>query len=498
MIRSTDKLIAQHSDLADSLRIRVTDYMPHMPTPKQRAFLSLPNREALYGGAAGGGKSDALLMGALQYVDIPFFKAIIFRRTLTDLRLPGALLDRSAEWLRNTDAVFDSNSWRFPSGAVIQFGYLDNINDKYRYQGAEFQYIAFDELTQFRESDYLYLFSRLRRTRCPDHPRPNSRCPQCIRLRGLDSIPLRLRAATNPGGIGHLWVKRRFNIVHHPHLRHHGRDLYVGQDPSRPHIPAFVEDNPYLDQLEYIESLQELDPITREQLLAGDWSITSEGRFRRHWLCRYTEVGQLFTFDDPKLTHHHSYDRRELTCFFIIDPAASIKEGPGDEERGARKQSWTVFTVWYLTPDSNLILAKAERYREESPYLIERLKDLYDTYDPDFIGLELSPISSHIFSLLKRAGFPMKAFKPKGRDKLTRATSAINRMEAGQIWFPHLSDDNADWLEDFETNVFTWTAHPDEPDDEVDCIAYAGHYVAQRANDSRIIERSVTETPAAY
>ena len=214
----------------------------------------------MYGGAAGGGKSDALLMGALQYVDVPGYAAIIFRRTFADLALPGALMDRAHEWLGPTPARWNERdkTWHFPSGATLTFGYLDTARDKFRYQSAEFQAILFDELTQFPQASYRYLFSRLRR------------------LEGVD-IPLRMRAASNPGGEGHEWVRQRFMIE--------------GPDKGRVFIPAKLSDNPYLDQAEYEASLSELDPITRRQLLDGDWSARAEGDlFRREWFQIVEEV----------------------------------------------------------------------------------------------------------------------------------------------------------------------------------------------------------------
>jgi len=213
----------------------------------------LPHLEALYGGAAGGGKSEALLMAALQYVDVPGYSAILFRRTYTDLSLPNALMDRAHQWLDGTEAKWNERekTWHFPSGATLSFGYLETENDKYRYQSAEFQFIGFNELTQFTESQYRYLFSRLRRLR-------DSR------------VPLRIRAASNPGGVGHEWVKQRF--------------IVEGERYGRPFIPARLEDNPYLDAEEYKKSLANLDPVTREQLLNGDWSARQNGSmFRREW-----------------------------------------------------------------------------------------------------------------------------------------------------------------------------------------------------------------------
>lgn len=207
---------------------------------KQAAFLLLDQLEALYGGAAGGGKSDALLMAALQYVDVPAYRALLVRRTYTDLALPGALMDRAHHWLGRSGARWNAaaKQWRFPSGAILAFGYLDHSRDKYRYQSSEFQFIGFDELTQFHEEDYTYLFSRLRRT-------------EGIR------VPPRMRAASNPGGIGHDWVRRRF--------------LIEGANANRIFLPATLADNPHLDRDEYARSLDRLDPRTRAQLLEGDW-----------------------------------------------------------------------------------------------------------------------------------------------------------------------------------------------------------------------------------
>ena len=232
--------------------VLLNKYIPHYPTPKQTEFLILEASEALYGGAAGGGKSDALLMAALQYVEVPGYAAILFRRTYTDLALPEALMDRANQWLQGTDAhwIDKNKTWIFPSGATLTFGYLDSENDKYRYQSSAYQFIGFDELTQFTKSQYIYLHSRKRR------------------LKG-SKVPVRTRAATNPGGIGHEWVKERFNV------------LGLG---GKPFIPARLRDNPYIDQEEYEKSLNELDYVTRAQLLYGDWVINPESKlFQREW-----------------------------------------------------------------------------------------------------------------------------------------------------------------------------------------------------------------------
>lgn len=225
----------------DLLEPQPSPYWAHEPTVPQTVFLLHECREALFGGAAGGGKSDALLMAALQHVHEPGYAAILFRKTYADLARPGALMDRARSWLQGTDATWNEQkkTWRFPSGATLSFGYCETPADVYAYQGAEFQFVGFDELTQFDERAYLYLFSRLRR------------------LQG-SAVPLRVRAASNPGGQGHNWVRQRF--------------LIEGPSAGRVFVPAKLEDNPHLDREEYAKSLAELDPITRAQLLEGDWS----------------------------------------------------------------------------------------------------------------------------------------------------------------------------------------------------------------------------------
>lgn len=158
------------------------------PHPKQARFLVDPRPEVLFGGSVGGGKSSALLLAALQFVDVPGYAALILRRTYQDLALPDAIMDRAIQWLRPHPAVkwnADTKTFTFPSGATISFGYLQSREDHLRYQGAALQAVLWDELTQFPdERQYRYLFSRLRR------------------LEGF-KVPLRMRAASNPGGPGH-------------------------------------------------------------------------------------------------------------------------------------------------------------------------------------------------------------------------------------------------------------------------------------------------------
>lgn len=288
-------------------------YSPHQPYLKQARFLLDFSKEALYGGAAGGGKSDALLMGALQFVDVPGYAAILFRRSYADLSQPGALMDRAREWFtpykgQGVRWSEIEHKWTFPSGATISFAYIDKQNDHLKYQGSEVHYVGFDELTHFKEKQYRYLFSRLRKK---DDGSPLSR------------VPLRVRGGTNPGGPGHHWVYLRFVKPWEDWMRR--RQQWEALSPEEraalelsppgpmpnPHFhPATIDDNPYLASQDYDESLDLLDGVTKAQLRKGDWQIKPDGRmFKRTWFeivseapsdCRWVRWWDLAaTAEDP-------------------------------------------------------------------------------------------------------------------------------------------------------------------------------------------------------
>ncbi len=265
------------------------------PTAKQAKFLLLLDRlEALFGGAAGGGKSDALLMAAAMFFDVPGYAAIIFRRSFADLTKPKALIARSLEWWSGSKARWDgvNHTWHFPSGATLTFSFLENDRDVFHHQSAEYQFEGFDELTQFTLFQYTYMISRLRR------------------LQAANFIPLRARGATNPptkaNGVVHgEWVKQYFlpwfvcgscgakvqtenlQLEQCPKCGQRGH-VEFNCDPEtreeRIFIPSKLDDNPFLDQEAYIRSLQRLDPVTREQLRNGNWAINPKGnKFERGW-----------------------------------------------------------------------------------------------------------------------------------------------------------------------------------------------------------------------
>ena len=399
----------------EQLVVPWSSFIPVSPTPKQLAFLVLPCQEALYGGSAGGGKSVALLMAALQYVDHPGYSALILRKSYTDLALPGALMDKAGEWLGGTAAQpkDGGKSWEFPSGATLTFGYLETSRDKYRYQSSEFQFIAFDELTQHLESDYRYLFSRLRRL--ADSP-----------------IPIRMRAASNPGGIGHEWVRQRFLVE-------------AGTD--RVFLPASLRDNPHLDQGEYIRSLSELDPVTRRQLLDGDWSARQTGDiFHREWF----EV----------------VDVLPSNCQIVRrwDPAAT-------EAKNGNDPDWTAGALMARSSSGTFYVVDMRRLRG-TPGAVEQLVAQTARLDGKGVAIrmEQEPGSSGVqmidhYRRLVLPGYDFRGVRSTG-SKVQRAGPLSSQAEAGNVKLVRGPWINAflDELEEFPLGVH---------DDQVDAASGA-------------------------
>lgn len=418
---------------ADYLRRTVIDnpYIPWVPNPKQAIFLTEDRQEILYGGAAGGGKSVSLLMAALQFVEAPHYAALLLRRTFADLNLPDALIPLSHRWLQGTSAAWDGqkHQWRFPNGSVLQFGYLETELDKYRYQGAAFAFIGFDELTQFTESQYRYLFSRLRK--------PADR-----------NYPLRMRAASNPGGVGHVWVKKRF--------------VEPGTTAKRMFVRARLEDNPQLDAEEYEASLNELDPITRAQLRSGDWDIIASRVFRRDWF-RYWQRDSSGEF---YLLGTERRPVRVADCQRI-----GAMDVAGTEKQKGNEPDYSVLQIWDLSPTYDMILVEQLRARYETPDVADLVCTAAQRYEPAYTLIEHNGLGLGVVQNARRRGIAVKPVTAK-RDKITRSQTAQIRMEAATVYFPH----RAPWLEEFESELLAFG--PGAPhDDQVDALSHAAEHI---------------------
>ncbi len=349
-------------------------------------------------------------MAALQYVDTSGYAALLLRRTYKALTLPEALLDRSRMWFGGRAKwQADSNAFVYPSGAKVVYGYLEADKDVEQYQSAAFQFIGFDELTQFSEYQYRYMHSRTRR------------------LEG-SNVPIRIRGASNPGSIGHEWVKQRFIIE--------------GKDHGRPFIPATLSDNPHLDRVAYIRSLNNLDSVTRNQLLNGDWSARKAGsKFKREWfeIVDVLPAGcQLLRFWDMAAT----------------------------EAKLGKDPDWTAGCLLGLSPSKSLYIVDVKRLRgtpQANEQLVKQTAELDGPNVP--VRMEQEPGSSGVkviddYRRHVLMGWDFKGIPSTG-SKEVRANPLSSQAEAGNVKLVR-----GTWINEFldETEGFPGTGHDDQVD----------------------------------
>jgi len=256
-------------------------------------------------------------MAALRHVDRPGYAALILRRNFPQLTQPGMLIPLSKHWLANTDAHWSERDmeWRFPSGAVIKFGHVQDENAVYNYQGGAYQMVGFDELTQFTPTMYEYIaFSRARRDL------------------SMADIPIQIRSTANPGGIGHTWVMKKF--------------IEPGES-GVVFVPAKIADNPGIDVDDYTKRLMHLSTTRRAQLLDGDWGVFEGAAFPDF----AEEIHCVPAFDPPP-----DWTRFESLDFGIANPTAVLAWAADYDG------NLIVFDSYY-SPPNTLISQHAEAIR---------------------------------------------------------------------------------------------------------------------------------------
>jgi hypothetical protein len=228
------------------------------PHAKQEDFISLPFSvfEALYGGAVGGGKSELLYMLPIVYGFHlePKFHGVLFRETFPQLE--ASLIMRAIPIYKLLGAHYDPQKHvaTFPSGAKIRFSYVESLKDAWDHDTNEYQYLGFDELTHFVWPIYQYLTSRVRSL--------------------VAGIPPIIRSATNPGNVGHLWVRQRFV---EPDPEGKGNTLVYDPetDTRRAYVRALLTDNPHLLEKDpgYVKRLRILSEAEYRAKVLGDWWV---------------------------------------------------------------------------------------------------------------------------------------------------------------------------------------------------------------------------------
>lgn len=276
------------------------------PNPRQSELLACADFEVLYGGAAGGGKSDALLIDCLGLnnpdgasILNPRYSAVIFRKTYGEL---AEFEKRSLVWYVRIvpGAKFNASDmlWRFPSGAQVRFAYCARYGDALAHQGREYQWIGWDELTHWPDADsYEFLLTRLRSTDA--------------------AIPCYVRATTNPGGVGHQWVRERWAIEDSGDATR----FQDGQGRWRRFIPARLSDNPFLGD-DYRKTLEGRSEMMRRALLDGRWDVLEiPGAIYRDQLEKTRIEGRIGRVaHDPVLPVHTFWDLGvgDSTCIWFV------------------------------------------------------------------------------------------------------------------------------------------------------------------------------------
>jgi predicted phage terminase large subunit-like protein len=416
------------------------------PNPgPQTKFLSSGAYEVLYGGAAGAGKSIGLLMAPTRYIGAPSFRALLLRRTFPELE--KSLIELSHQYypaLAPGARYHDQRKcWSFPSGAKIWFGHLEHEKDVHSHQSAEYQFIGFDELTSFTEKQYTYLLSRARSSK---------------------GIPIRIRAGTNPGNIGHEWVLRRWgpwlNPGDAPVQAEPGQVLWCreGQSDSvewfahgetgalsRQFIPGRLSDNPHLldNDPDYIYRLDSLDPVERARLRDGNWLVAPAAGmyFKRSWV--------TFVSQAPVLARRVRY----------WDFAATKKT------KNSRDPDWTVGVRLALTNLGQHFVEDVVRFRGD-PREVER--QLVTTAELDgpsvMVGLERDPgqagkyQTDQFIRLLN--GHHVRVFAPIS-DKIQRFGPFSSQASGGNVQIVR-----GPWNEAYvrELEAFPDGAHDDQVD----------------------------------
>lgn len=296
------------------------------PFPRQADFLSLPDSifEALYGGAAGGGKTETLLMLPIvrQFHTYPRFKMLFLRRTFPEL--DNEVIPRSKEFYNA--AGFNpyqdqKKRWTHPGGGIIQFGHCEHEKDVAKYDTSEYNIIAFDEATSFTRHQYLYLTM--------------SRCRS-----SSSNLPSFVRGGTNPGNIGHSFFRKRFvepardgYTILRERREFHGAVTEL----SRIFIPSRAQDNTYLMQADpgYISRLNSLPAAERAAKLLGDWWSFS-GQVFDEWrdeplpgdpesACHVVDPFQIPSYWPKILAIDWGYSAMTCAGWYAINPVPNEK-----------------------------------------------------------------------------------------------------------------------------------------------------------------------------
>ncbi len=463
------------------------DMKPH--SGPQEQFLASPADIAIYGGAAGGGKTYALLLEPLRHVANAAFASVIFRQTYPQIASPGGLKDESAKIYPRFGGELNETAmrWKFPSGATVQFSHMQYEKDKFAWQGAQIPLIGFDELTHFSESQFFYMLSR-NRSLCGVRPYVRATCNP-----DAGSWVAKFIEWWIDPGSGYPIPERAGQLRWFVRL---GDDIIWGESPeelathgvppkSVAFIPAKLEDNPTLMREDpgYRANLLALPRVERERLLGGNWKVSEDAVIDTEWFRTFERVEGGYQVLVGGTVH--AVPASACRRFATIDTAGTSRDKAA-EARG-KPPSWSVAGIWDWWPQKDLLfLLHVWRARVGWGELKTRVPAVLREWDCHRAYVE----NAHSGAALKSemTGFQVELVGPKirgmsesGRDaKLDRAIASgvLSRIEDGMLLLPA---DGPAWKPEYLREWSAWTGLPDETNDQIDMSSYASHVVRRQA-----------------
>lgn len=413
--------------------IILNPWIPHVPYYTQTQLLTScwTDEFAFYGGGRGGGKTDVVLMGGVQFAEIPTWKAGILRLTNKHLNRLGAVLDRAKKWfnlpyLKNEGLVphgpGDALIYTFPSGAGLMFGHVQYDSDVEIYQGAELHRLMLDEAVQFST----YKITGLKGS---------------VRKMEGDPLPTNVWYNGNPGGLSHDYFNNNFVK---------GNFLF---------IPSLYTHNPHLDHTQYgsfLDSISDENPILGRQWKHGDWNATPRGKmFKRAWFRNF--------YSGPPPSR--IVKRVRLWDLAATDPEDPLNRNPDPD--------FTAGALLLLGEDGRVFLDNMRHFQygpdEAETEIFSQAEE--DTRDVKFrFELEGGASPKYLLNTWSKRlpGYDMDGWQVPRRDKITRAQAMVSTIKHGHLWL----HEDPEWNDRFLAEI---TSFPTKKvhDDQVDALSGA-------------------------
>jgi phage terminase large subunit-like protein len=448
---------------------------PVIPHRREQEFLDIDSEEVLFGGAVGGGKTEAGMLWLAQGVQYANYSGMFLRRTAAQLTgSPTSPIERSHKFFTRMGGRLSGNVWKFPNGAAVRFEGMQNENDKHNFDGHEFHRIFFDQVEQFSETQYSYLFSRLRRI--VNYP-----------------IGCGIRSSANPVG-GH-WVRSRFvsqeAIDTLKNFTAYDQSP-VGMKFECPNtdgyfVPSRIADNPSLEVDEYIARLRSrLGGVLAAKLANGDWSavegaVISQEDFQYYGMPTPHVITPILNLSkNIKISVH------DMNRFAIVDTAGTSEQKVAESK--GKPASWSVCSIWESHP-MGLFLRHVWRKRVGWPELhIEVAKvlnawgnppcDIENAHHGQVLHAELKK-RNHRTKLVSTVLPNMKKTQRGAKYERAVASGLLGMFTEHKIWLPDAASvpGAAAWLPEFEGELTGWTGLPEETSDQIDNCSYAANRV---------------------